>query len=194
MVAIGLSAGFIEPLESNGLYSTHEFLFRLVRTLNRGDKNSISQFDRDSFDSVCKSNFDQFAEFVAAHYAMSHREDTEYWRDVNKRQYSKKLVDLETPFTPGFVSFVYGKFRDYEHTANGFDCIATGMRNLPVDLDTLHYIESERNEEHLKNEIENYYRQSITIMEKNKLKWHQLAEKQIKMIDYLKELHNVKKL
>ena len=27
VVAIGLSAGFIEPLESNGLYSVHEFCF-----------------------------------------------------------------------------------------------------------------------------------------------------------------------
>ena len=27
-VAIGLSAGFIEPLESNGLFSVHEFLFK----------------------------------------------------------------------------------------------------------------------------------------------------------------------
>jgi len=115
VVAIGLSAGFIEPLESNGLYSTHEFLHRLVRILNRGDKETISQFDKDSYDSACKSNFDEFAEFVAAHYALSHREDTEYWRDVNKRQYSKDLINSKPSFITGFISFVYGKFRDYEH-------------------------------------------------------------------------------
>ena len=44
VVAIGLSAGFIEPLESNGLFSVHEFLFRLVDILQRG---AVNQFDRD---------------------------------------------------------------------------------------------------------------------------------------------------
>ena len=28
--AIGLAAGFIEPLESNGLFTVHEFLMQLV--------------------------------------------------------------------------------------------------------------------------------------------------------------------
>ncbi len=37
--AIGLSAGFIEPLHSNGLHSTHEFLYNLVRTLAPGRIN-----------------------------------------------------------------------------------------------------------------------------------------------------------
>ena len=35
VVAIGLSAGFIEPLESNGLYSVHEFLNYLIRNMQR---------------------------------------------------------------------------------------------------------------------------------------------------------------
>jgi hypothetical protein len=38
VVAIGLSAGFIEPLESNGLFTVHEFLIKLVRNLQR-EKN-----------------------------------------------------------------------------------------------------------------------------------------------------------
>ena len=194
VAAIGLSAGFIEPLESNGLYSTHEFLHRLVRILNRGDKETISQFDKDSYDSACKSNFDEFAEFVAAHYALSHREDTEYWRDVNKRQYSKDLINLKPSFITGFISFAYGKFRDYEHKEGGFDNISIGMRNLPIDLDTLHHSEIIRDEDELKNEIENHYRESITKMEINKFEWDRFAKKQIKMIDYLKEIHNAKKL
>jgi hypothetical protein len=33
VVAIGLSAGFIEPLESNGLFSVHEFLIKLIRSI-----------------------------------------------------------------------------------------------------------------------------------------------------------------
>ena len=47
--AIGLSAGFIEPLESNGLYTVHEFLLELVRALHRG---KTSQFDKDNFNPL----------------------------------------------------------------------------------------------------------------------------------------------
>ncbi len=73
VVAIGLSAGFIEPLESNGLYSVHEFLIELVRNLKRG---KVSQWDRDNHNFTCRKKFQSFAEFVALHYALSHRDDT----------------------------------------------------------------------------------------------------------------------
>ncbi|BCU96413.1 MAG: hypothetical protein CM15mV12_1740 [uncultured marine virus] len=46
VVAIGLSAGFIEPLEANGLYSVHEFLNYLIRNMQR---EKVSQFDKDNF-------------------------------------------------------------------------------------------------------------------------------------------------
>ncbi len=186
VAAIGLSAGFIEPLESNGLYSTHEFLYRLVRALNRGDKDTLNQFDIDSYDSACKSVFDQFAQFVAAHYALSHRDDTKYWRDVNKRNYSKELTNLIPAFTPGFVSLAYGKYRDFEHAEGGHDCISIGMRNLPTDVDTLHYSENIAEEKNLKNSIEYHYRWSINKMESNKHDWNKIAVSQSKLIDFLK--------
>ena len=54
VVAIGLSAGFIEPLESNGLFSVHEFLVNLVTNLQR---EKITQWDRDVFNYQCKTIF-----------------------------------------------------------------------------------------------------------------------------------------
>ena len=100
VVAIGLSAGFIEPLEGNGLFSVHEFIVNLIRTLNRG---SVSQWDRDVFTSTCKSTFRTFAEFVALHYALSHRNDTPYWKDISSKSFSKTLSSAElTPWIYGF--------------------------------------------------------------------------------------------
>jgi len=76
--AIGLSAGFIEPLESNGLLSVHEFLIGLVKIMKRGEQNTISQWDRDNFNVDCKNFFDGFVEFVSIHYALTHRYYTKY--------------------------------------------------------------------------------------------------------------------
>ena len=41
---IGLAAGFIEPLESNGLFTVHEFLRKLVRILKR---DRVNRTDKD---------------------------------------------------------------------------------------------------------------------------------------------------
>lgn len=85
VLAIGLSAGFIEPLESNGLYTVHEFLRNLVHILKR--RNCVSQFDKGDFNRKCVDMFVQFSRFVAAHYALSHRDDTPYWRDISQRDW-----------------------------------------------------------------------------------------------------------
>ena len=189
VVAVGLSAGFIEPLESNGLYSTHEFLYTLVRTLNRGDQSSISQFDRDSYDSFCKSSFDQFADFVASHYALSHREDTEYWRDVNKRQYSKEIVDMKAPFYLGIDRLVYGKLKDYNIAGLGQRLISIGMRNLPLDKESIEYLDLLGSNENVNKVLTLLYGKYIDTMNKNKNKWNELGKNKIKLVDYLKEIH-----
>ena len=85
--AIGLSAGFIEPLESNGLLSVHEFLKHLVKILKRG---VVSQWDKDNFNFTCKTFFDEFAEFVSFHYCLSSRTDSKYWKDIKNRSYFDK--------------------------------------------------------------------------------------------------------
>lgn len=91
--AIGLSGAFIEPLESNGLLTVHEFLIKLVKILKR---KNLSQWDRDNFNYYCKDFFNFFAEFVAYHYALSHRRDTKYWKEINNKSfYDKRRIDTE---------------------------------------------------------------------------------------------------
>ena len=31
---------------------------------------------------ICRQDFQNFTEFVALHYALSHRDDTEYWKQT----------------------------------------------------------------------------------------------------------------
>ena len=62
--------------------------------MKRGNEDTISQWDRDNFNVQCKRFFDGFTEFVAMHYALSHRDDTKYWKDVsNKSFYDNRLGD-----------------------------------------------------------------------------------------------------
>tara|TARA_R110002051_G_scaffold3722_3_gene19973 strand:+ start:273 stop:1778 length:1506 start_codon:yes stop_codon:yes gene_type:complete len=135
VVAIGLSSGFIEPLEGNGLFSVHEFLINLVRNLQR---EKISQWDKDNFNYQCKHLFREFAEFVGLHYALSHRNDTEYWKHCFNKPWDETLINLKAVGYSGFKDAVYrrtynSKFDD----GAGLESIAAGMHWSPTDKQTI---------------------------------------------------------
>jgi tryptophan halogenase len=102
-VAVGLSYGFIEPLESTGLLSVQEILLRLCHTLHLPTANRIHI---DNFNYMVNSILHSFKWFVAYHYALSSRRDTPYWKHVTEQiimdpdmidchpAYNSQVVDL----------------------------------------------------------------------------------------------------
>ena len=150
VVAIGLSAGFIEPLESNGLFSVHEFLIKLIRNLQR---EKISQWDRDNFTFSCKKIFRTFAEFVALHYALSHRDDTEYWRNCLNKDWCEHLINLKPDMIHGLKAAALDRDLHYRfETQGGLSCIAAGMHWAPTDLVSLFYENCDANHEKWKKD------------------------------------------
>lgn len=137
VVGIGLSAGFIEPLESNGLFSVHEFLHHLCRVLERGE---VNQLDKDSFTHICKLTFKNFAEFVALHYAFTVREDSEYWRYQKNKQWSSSIINLKNDYQNGLLQSVRGKFIDFQFPLNsGLSAISAGFNWAPCDESSICY-------------------------------------------------------
>ncbi|KAA1176109.1 tryptophan 7-halogenase [Marinobacter salinexigens] len=78
-VALGLSSGFLEPLESTGLYFI-EIALRLL--VDYWDPLSQSAACREQFNSSFNATFDESMEFIVLHYVLSEREDTAFWRDI----------------------------------------------------------------------------------------------------------------
>jgi tryptophan halogenase len=136
--AIGLSAGFIEPLESSGLYTVHEFLLKLVSALGRKE---ITEFDRLAFNEGCRGDFRAFAEFVALHYALSHRDDTEYWQACRKREWPKSM-QLGVYASYGIDDLIQRKYvtHRYDDSMGGTMCVATGLNFLPIDESTVNRV------------------------------------------------------
>lgn len=91
VVALGLSAGFLEPLESTGLAQVHTFAMFLVDSLQRD--GIITQFDIDRYNIRSFRNFENQYLFVALHYFMSQRNDTEYWKSITSKESSDKLLE-----------------------------------------------------------------------------------------------------
>ena len=78
-VKIGLSYGFIEPLESTSLFNTGHGILMLCDLLEEGHPGS---FARDRFNTSLREHMDGWREFVEAHYYYSARRDTPFWVDV----------------------------------------------------------------------------------------------------------------
>ena len=177
--AIGLSAGFIEPLESNGLLSVHEFLFQLVRALQRP---VISEFTKQNFNIYCRNFLNGFAEFVALHYALSIRTDTLYWQDIQKRHYP--IEEKVTRRDSDFQSAYQQRFIDYHYPNRaGINCIGTGMNWSATDVASLKYGLYTDNFDLLKLE----WNPCIEQLNKRKEEWKKLVKDCPSLLGYLKK-------
>jgi tryptophan halogenase len=187
VVAIGLSAGFIEPLESNGLFTVHEFLFKLIDILQRG---SISQFDRDMYNVSVKDLFDRFAKFVALHYALSHREDSEYWKEINDKVFKDGNGDPHSQHhnrTDTFYNIMWRYMENKGHTLgpSGITYIATGM-NLNM-INDYRFIDIKNR---INPEIIEDINKVVRLWEERKLKWNVASGNSKTMKQYLLEKYH----
>jgi tryptophan halogenase len=185
VVCIGLSAGFIEPLESNGLFSVHEFLFLLVDILQREE---INQFDRTMFNTESRDIFDGFAKFVALHYALSLRNDTPYWREIGETQYTESPeLSWYPPHLHRQASF-YTATRSFfdifknRNDLNGINYISVGMDYRLFNASRISALEFYVGKGRAKDKAVILYNEMTT----RQSKWMAVAQKSEKLIDYLR--------
>ena len=185
VVAIGLSAAFIEPLESNGLFSVYEFLFKLMDILRRGD---INEFDRGMYNVSVRDQFDGFTKFVALHYALSHRDDTAYWQAIQNRVFTDRHGDPDFQYIgreDAFFNMSWRYMRAWEHVLGrqGITYIAVGMQVHMMNDFRYWAISSQNKDRNLEKEIE----EVSAIWGARKFKWAQNAKLAPTMRQYLKE-------
>jgi tryptophan 7-halogenase len=77
-VAIGLSAGFIEPLEATGI-GYAEIASLILSNLFPWENNY--EFCAKQFNGIMTRRFDHVVDFIKLHYCLSSRTDTDFWRD-----------------------------------------------------------------------------------------------------------------
>jgi tryptophan halogenase len=76
-VAVGLSGGFMEPLESTSIHLIQRAILRLIRMLPNGQ---ISPRDVAEFNDQQLADMEQIRDFLILHYKVTQRRDSAFWR------------------------------------------------------------------------------------------------------------------
>ncbi|MER7702098.1 tryptophan halogenase family protein [Kitasatospora sp. NPDC097605] len=89
-VAVGLASGFVEPLESTGIFFIHHAIEQLVKNFPAEDWNPTH---RELYNSAVANVMDGVREFLVLHYVGAKRADNQYWRDTKTRSIPDALAE-----------------------------------------------------------------------------------------------------
>jgi len=77
-VALGLSSGFLEPLESTSIHLAQIGITRLIKMF---PFDGVNDALRRHYNSHCDDELVSIRDFLIAHYKLNQREDSEFWKD-----------------------------------------------------------------------------------------------------------------
>jgi len=106
VVAIGLSSGFLEPLESTSIHLIQTGILRLIalfpgRGFNAAD---VAEYNRQT-----DFEYRDVRDFIIAHYKVTNREDTPFWAYLKHMDIPDSLAERLELFRSSARFFVHGK-------------------------------------------------------------------------------------
>jgi len=75
-VAIGLSGGFLEPLESTSIYLIQTAILKFIRSFPGRDFNTVHV---DEYNRQMANKYEECRNFLVLHYHATQRDDTPFW-------------------------------------------------------------------------------------------------------------------
>lgn len=88
-LAVGLSQGFIEPLEATAIALAFNTISQFIQCVEQG--KGTSQFQK-AFNDDINQRFDGIRDYIVCHYKMNQRLDNDYWLDrAGEQQLSDNL-------------------------------------------------------------------------------------------------------
>ena len=93
-IAVGLSAGFLEPLESTSLFLIQMGISRFMALFPTAN---VSDVIRDEYNKQMQKEFDQVRDFIILHYVATERDDSPFWnycRTMDIPETLQRKIDL----------------------------------------------------------------------------------------------------
>lgn len=77
-LGVGLSQGFIEPLEATALHLVQETVESFIEAFTA---DNFGNAQRDAYNAGINARFEGIRDYIVCHYKVNSRSDSEYWRD-----------------------------------------------------------------------------------------------------------------
>jgi len=127
VVSVGLSSGFLEPLESTSIHLIQSAIVRLVKMFPH---QGISKHIEDEYNRQSKIEFEKIRDFIILHYKLTNREDSEFWRDRQAMEVPGSLTHKMAVFKESGLVF---RESDELFTKIGWQQVLIGQGLIPDD-------------------------------------------------------------
>ena len=128
-VAVGLSSGFLEPLESTSIYLIQAAITNLVELFPR---DGIRDADIAEFNRVMNLEYDRVRDFLILHYHATERTDSPFWNYVRTMPIPDSLQEKMSLFKERGVVMQY---KDGLFLHPSWIAVYLGQRIIPSTYD-----------------------------------------------------------
>lgn len=131
-LAVGLSQGFIEPLEATALNLVCNTVYDFMETIE-ADGGFTGQ-GREGFNKSANEGFERIRDYIVAHYLLNTRRDTDYWvQNAQNRNLSETLQQILEIWTTGksLSQEIERRQISTSYTAMSWYCLLAGYGYYP---------------------------------------------------------------
>ncbi len=108
-IAIGLSGGFLEPLESTSIYLIQAAIEQLIDHFPLSANSSADySAERSDFNRYMQQEFERVRDFLILHYVATERRDSPFWQHISRVEIPDSLAARMELFRQ------FGRFDDYQ--------------------------------------------------------------------------------
>ena len=125
VVALGLAAGFMEPLESTSIHLVGSGLSKLVALLSL---NEVTQTQEDAFNRLTVKEYARIRDFIILHYWATERDDSDLWKYCRAMDVPDTLKEKVELFRLNGQVF---REEDELFTATSWVAVMMGQRIMP---------------------------------------------------------------